>query len=124
MAWQGSVAAGIDQELAASAGTQAGTFLIAAVKAEVDDATIGPIAVLMDPHSPGPAVYAVATVVGPLRAYLATAWGRAGHVAAKQIVSHPTLSDAQAAEDTLVRQRLAGLGSERTYLQIGRYQPE
>jgi hypothetical protein len=124
MAWQGSAVAGIDQELAASAGTQAGTFLIAAVKAEVDDATIGPIAVLMDPHSPGQAVYAVATVVGPLRAYLATAWGRAGHVSGKQIVSHPTLAEAQAAEDTLVQQRLTGQSSERTYMQIGTYQPE
>ena len=119
MGWQPADVVGIDPDLATSAGTQAGTFLTEAIHAEVDGARIDPIQVLMDPSSAGSAVYAVTAVVGPLRCYLATAWGRAGHVTSKQIVSHGSIEESRQAATDLVQQRLSGHGSPRTYVQIG-----
>jgi hypothetical protein len=124
MGWQpapGS-SAGADEE--ARAGVQAGMFLIQAVHDEVDGAVLDPVEVLMDSQSPDMAVYALAAVQGPLRAYLATAWGRAEHVAAKQIVSYPSIEQARQALGTVRAQRLAGHGSDRSYVEIGTYQQD
>jgi hypothetical protein len=124
MAWQPNTESTVDMAQAETAGRQAGEYLICAVHAAVDGARIGPVQVLMDPQSSGKAVYAVAIVEGPLRGYLATAWGRAGHVANKQIVSHPNPVEAGQALSAIVRQHLAGQGSDRTYVQIGVFHPE
>lgn len=123
MDWYPASTGGIDAAQAETAGTQAAQFLIEAVHAEVDGAQIDPVQVLMDAHSPGQAIYAAATVTGPLRAYLVTAWGRAGHVAGKQIVSYPSSGEAQQALSDTIHKHTTGQGSTRAYLPIGTYRP-
>jgi hypothetical protein len=124
MGWQPVPDSGVGPDEAARAGMQAGTFLVQTVHGEVDKAVLDPVEVLMDPHSPGMAVYALSAVQGPLRAYLATAWGRAEHVAAKQIVSYPSIEQARQALGTVRAQRMAGHGSDRSYVAIGTYRPD
>ncbi len=86
---------------------QAAAFLAAAVRAEVDNARIGAVRVLGS--TDGGHVYAGAVVTGPLRVYVATAWGAAGHASGKKIVSYPDAAAAQAALDaTLARQATQG----------------
>lgn len=119
MSWQSAAGSAIDAAQAERAGAQAGAFLAQAIRAEVDGARIDPIQVLLDPGSPAGAVYAVAAVAGPLRNYLATAWGGAGHVASKQIVAHGTIEECRRAAQEVIRQRASGHGSPRAYILIG-----
>lgn len=103
-----------DSTGAAGATTQqAAAFLAQAVHAEVDAAQVGPVRVL---HAgDGSRVYAVALVRGPLRSYVATAWGPAGSAGHRGIVSYPDPAAAQAALDAVVarqqRQGYADLGT-------------
>lgn len=76
---------------------QVAAFLAAAVHAEVDNARMSAVRVLGTDD--GSHVYAGAVVTGPLRAYVATAWGAAGHASGKKIVSYPDATAAQAALD-------------------------
>lgn len=124
MGWQPRAGSDVEAAAAARAGTQAGTFLAQAVRDEVDGAVLDPVEVLMDPRSPEMAIYALVAVQGPLRAYLATAWGRAEQVANRHIVSYPGIDQARQALQTVRAQRLAGQGSERRYVPIGAFQPE
>jgi hypothetical protein len=124
MGWLAASGSGVDAEQAARAGTQAGTFLAEAIHAEVDGAQIDPIQVLMDPGSPAQAVYAVTAVAGPLRNYLATAWGGSEHVASKEIVAHGTIEECRQAVQDVVGQRTSGHGSPRTYVLIGTWSGE
>lgn len=119
MGWQPVSPSSVDSALAETAGVQAGAFLIDAIQAEVDGALIDPVQVLLDPHSPTRAVYAITAVAGPLRNYLATAWGSSGHVANKQIVAHGTIEESRQAAVDLITERLAGTGSPRRYEKIG-----
>jgi hypothetical protein len=124
MGWQPRTDGGVEAVAAERAGTQAGTFLTEAVHSEVDSAVLDPVEVLMDPHAPGMAVYAMAAVQGPLRAYLATAWGRAEHVASRHIVSYLGIDLAREALRSTRAERLAGQGSERRYEPIGIFTPD
>jgi hypothetical protein len=124
MGWQPAPDSGVDADEAARAGVQAGTFLSQVVHGEIDGAVLDPVEVLLDPRSPGMAVYALSAVQGPLRAYLATAWGRAEHVATKQIVSYPSIEQARQALGTVRAHRMAGHGSDRTYIPVGTFQPD
>jgi hypothetical protein len=86
---------------------QATAFLSASVHAEVDNARLGVVRVLGT--ADGSHVYAGTVVTGPLRAYVATAWGPAGHVTGKKIVSYADEAAAQAALDaTLAHQTAQG----------------
>lgn len=88
---------------------QAAAFLGASVHDEVDDARIGVVRVLGT--ADGSRVYAGALVTGPLRSYVATAWGPAGHITSKKIVSYGDAAAAQAALDaTLARETAQGYG--------------
>lgn len=119
MSWQQTSDGGLDGAQASAIGSQAGAFLITTVRAEVDGARMDPIDVLISAnHS---SVYAVAAMQGPLRAYLATAWGTAGHASGKKIVSYPSLAEARTAAAELIQQHLAGQGSALPYMRLGRY---
>lgn len=86
---------------------QAASFLAATVHNEVDDAHVGSTRVLVS--GDGASVYAGAVVSGPLRIYVATAWGPSGHAGHKRIVSYPDTSAAQTAlDDILSRQQAQG----------------
>ena len=86
---------------------QAASFLAQAVHAEVDAAQVGPVRVLQG--GGGSRVYAAAVVRGPLRSYVATAWGPAGSAGRKEIVSYPDPAAAQTALDAVVaRQQRQG----------------
>jgi hypothetical protein len=100
-------------------------FLTKSVHDEVDGAQVGEVTVLSREAQPGPhtALYALAVVRGPLRSYVATAWGPAGHPSGKRIVSYPTPQEAQAAFDVLVAQRTAHGGSQAGYRVAGTYTP-
>ena len=92
---------------------QAAAFLTHAVHGEVDGAQVGPVRVLGS--GDGQHVYAAAVVRGPLRSYLATAWGAAGSVNRKEIVSYPDPAAAQAALDAVVaRQQRQGYSDQGT----------
>ncbi len=105
-------AAGSHQQ-AGDTAQQAATFLTHAVHSEVDGAQVGPVRVLRSDD--GQHVYAAAVVHGPLRAYLATAWGAAGGVSRKEIVSYPDPAAAQAALDAAVaRQQRQGYTDQGT----------
>lgn len=119
MSWQQATEGDSGAGQTSVTGSQVGAFLTSSVHAEVDGAHIDPIDVLLSAN--GGSVYAVAAVQGPLRAYLATAWGTAGHAGSKKIVSYPSLAEARAAAAEVVRQRLAGEGGGQQYAQIGRY---
>lgn len=91
---------------------QAASFLAATVHDEIDGARVGSTRILLSDDRAN--VYAGAVVSGPLRIYVATAWGASGHAAHKHIVSYPDAAAAQAALDaTLSRQQAQG------YVQLG-----
>lgn len=86
---------------------QAAAFLAAAVHGEVDDARVGATHVLATADRGH--VYAVAVAQGPLRSYVATAWGPAGNANLRGIVAYPDVAAAQAAFDAaLIRKARDG----------------
>lgn len=122
MSWEQTATGGIEAAQANAIGEQAGEFLTTTIHAEVDGARIDPIDVLLSANHGS--IYAVAALQGPLRAYLATAWGTAGHASGKKIVSYPSLAEARAAAADVIQQHLGGKGGAQPYIQIGRYTPE
>jgi len=124
MSWQPAATASSALPDAAAEATAAAAFLVGAVHADVDGAGIGPVTVLAKETVGGPtALYAVAVVQGPLRAYLATAWGPVGRVHGKRIVSYPTPSAAQDAFAALLAGRTAPIGGQGSYHVLGLYTP-
>jgi hypothetical protein len=120
MTWQPSGetsrVAGDDVAIAAA------TYLIHAVHDEVDNAQVGPVTVLGRAGEGGP-LYAAAAVRGPLRAYLATAWGAAGAMHGKRIVSYHTPEAAEAALRDVLAERTAASGARDGYQVLGTYLP-
>jgi hypothetical protein len=119
MTWQAAAGSGVDAAQAERAGTQAGTFLARAIHAEVDGARIDSVQILMNATASTHAVYGVTAVAGPLRNYVATAWGGAGRVASKEIVAHGTIEECRVVAQALIRERSTGHGSTRAYTLIG-----
>jgi hypothetical protein len=110
--WHPEAQTALDPATAAQIGRQAAAYLASAVHGEVNDAHVGLVRILASPD--GHRVYAAAAVRGPLRMYLATAWGPAGHTSRKEIASYPTLPEAEAAREAAlghqIKQGLSPLG--------------
>ncbi|HZS89518.1 MAG TPA: hypothetical protein VFE42_18765 [Chloroflexota bacterium] len=102
--WHAEAQTALDPATAAEIGYQAAAYLASAVHDEVDEAHVGQVRILVSPD--GSRIYAAAAVRGPLRMYLATAWGPAGHVSHKEIASYPTLPEAEAARDAALGHRM------------------
>lgn len=98
-------AEGMARQDAEGMARQAASFLASTVHDEVDDARVGPTRILLS--GDGANVYAGAVVSGPLRIYVATAWGPSGHAGHKRIVSYPDTAAAQAALDTILSRQQA-----------------
>lgn len=99
-AWRPEAGPPILAEAAEPMARQAASFLAASVAGEIDGARVGVTHVLATPDAGR--VYACAVVAGPVRAYLATASGPAGHATRKYIVSYPDVAGAGAALDALL----------------------
>jgi len=99
-AWRPEAGPPILAEAAEPMARQAASFLAASVAGEIDGARVGVTHVLATPDAGR--VYACAVVAGPVRAYLATASGPAGHATRKYIVSYPDAAGAGAALDALL----------------------
>ncbi len=102
-AWRPQAVSPVAADVAEPMARQAASFLAASVAAEIDGARVGAVRVLATLD--GGRVYAGAVVTGPLRAYVATASGPAGHAARKYIVSYPDAAGAQVALDALLTSR-------------------
>lgn len=95
--WRPDVWSAIAPDVAEAMARQASSFLGASVHDEIDGARVDVTRVMATVD--GGHVYAGAVVVGPLRAYVATVSGSAGHVAHKYIVSYPDVDSARTALD-------------------------
>jgi hypothetical protein len=103
--WHPEAQTALDPATAAQVGRQAAAYLASAVHDEVNEARVGQSRILASPD--GRRVYAAAAVQGPLRTYLATAWGPAGHISRKEIASYPSLPEAEAARDAALAHQMA-----------------
>jgi len=105
--WRPDAGSAIAAAAAETIARQASSFLGASVHDEIDGARVGATRIMAT--ADGGHVYAGAVVAGPLRAYLVTVSGPAGHAAHKYIVSYADVAGAQAALDAeLARQERQG----------------